>query len=393
VVRNQVQLQIETQIEQLNCLRDHYFNEIDHYEVTCIKDFEANSRFQTKMKDFMNEADELSSLFESQNVIDSPQRLIVDLENRSKAVYGDLEKEKFQNASIVFKPSKVVLTQANVGYINYQKRDFNLKDLIQMKSINLKNFVTKFNKKGFKIVRINANEFLAVGPKTGKIVCLKFNANSKILGHVDDFMPSCVGNFNLKFCKFDSELYFYLSSRSPNSNLDNSHFSLFKADLNLNINSINDILDSLSHIAVNRTGVYGLHTNKFVISMYDSTTLEREITMKFVLDDQNPLTTIFHQMEAFKSNLFLLAKEKIFILNEFTGALLKVLHVGSCRFKCMEGDCLLLHIPTELKFKVYNIKRDIVYQEKQIGERVEIVIDEPGSELALFAPDNYKIYC
>jgi hypothetical protein len=392
-VRNQVQLQIETQIEQLNCLRDQYFNEIDHYEVTCIQDFEANSGFKTKMKEFMNEADELSSLFESQNNIESPEIRIVDLENRSKAVYSDLEKEKFQNASIVFNPSKIVLTVANVGYINYQKTDTSLKALKDMKSVNFVEIFSEFNKKGVKIVKASPTEFIAIGQKSGKMAAVKFNTRSKIVWHVEDFVPSCVGNFNLKFCKFDSKIYFYLSSRHPSSKLDNTQFSLLKSDLNLEICSINDILDSLSHITANQTGVYGLHRCKLSISMYDSNTLKLKRTTDFVLDNQYSILTKFDQMEAFESNLFLLTGEKIFMINEFTGALVKVVNVGQCRFKCIDADCLLLHLLNESKFKIYNTKRDIVYQEKQISERVELVIDEPGFDLALYASDSCKIYC
>jgi hypothetical protein len=403
--RKALQVQIEVYQEKLKTIHEHFLREIDVHEANNVRHFGPGSELEDKMSEFLDQADETFNKIEMNEVIDVQNKLEV-LRSESKVMMTNLETKNCENSFIEFKPTDVALISSDIGHINYRGSDFLLKSLQDMNSIDLTKLRSYDSRYHFSwCVRLNADEFLAVFVDKGhKVLCIKFDTLANELKSIDCLGDLTAGIRIYRVCKFGSYLYFYayverkklregIYDRSPEFH----RFFLTQCDLNLNVCRQFEVKKQLLCIVANSKNLYCSQKDRQQISVYDSgaefnNTVKRVINFKW--DDSTVAKPIlFHQIEIFESSLLLYTTGRVLILNESTGAVLKVLSLSLNNFKCLENDFLLCNMRHEKKLMIYDVKNEKVCEEKPFNEVLGLVYaDECLISVALFILGEPRIY-
>jgi hypothetical protein len=396
-VRNSLQMQIEIQLEKLRTIHDHFLNEIDVYETNCVRQFDSNDHFRNKIDGFLKEADDITNKIDNSELNDVENEL-VESKDRSKIMLEELKNEQFQGLPIEFKSRNFVPTLGIVGYMIYRKSNVILKGLNEMNSVDLTRLDCYDIRNHYNCMRLTSDEFLAAYVDSDKrFGCVKFDSTGvqlKSLRHLGGLNVIQI----LKVCQSDSFLYFYGSLKKKQSMYTCRCF-LTQYTTGLLFLKQFDITDPLSCITATSTGVYCLKKDTQSISIYEpgfefQNKLKSIVSFEWI-DTALPNKPVFHQMEVLHSKIFLLTSGRLLVLNENTCAVLKVLNMSVSVFKCLEDDFLLCITTSKNKmstFKVYDIKNEMVCQEKVFSEAICPITDDTTKSISCYVKLESKIY-
>ena len=399
-LRNEVDLEAEIAIKRIQDIRDEMIKEIDTYQANCISNLEAEkiqkegfNGFIDELRSFHKEWSEYLKKYQINDVeINNVNNLVLELNQRFKKEKVNLDKFIFNKKSITFRKSETKIEKTFLG--NFEFKTIGAIDFNQFQEVKFADILNNFsNSKDFDL--FEKDKIVVAYPELSHIVVAIIDKNREITNSSQTSLEYYHGNcYQLKIKKAKDVLAVYYGS--PDYYAGKYHFALINSKLEVIKKTL--FSDPAVFLDGNDTNIYCL-TQQSCISNYKMTIFDHQLNYLRVVGQDHSMEQAFYlsnnitQLTGKNNNFFCLYSNKLDIIDESTGVLLKSILIQANKMAFDSKNNLLVLSVSSSKIYKYNL--DGVLQDEidyeNILQGIELSILE-GDKISFFNKSSKSIY-
>ena len=379
-LRNEVSLEAEVAIEKIQNVRDEMIEEINKHETISVSNLETDKSLKQKSDALVNEMrtfyKEWSEYLKNYQINDAEMtkanKLASELESKFKDAKMNLEKLISKNKSLNFRKNKLGISKGFLG--NFQDNKLETIDVYKFNVINLANILDDMD--------INYSYIDCDAFENGNIALVYDNESMRI-AIIDKnrlLQNSVKTNFKRefysKFCLKTLKESLVINLRERNDK--KIYLTLFGSNLKLikkkGVSCLYSSMDS------NELNIYCLDKLKimvFDLQLNNIQNIDQCNYLNLASFLNNSINQIFYR----DSKFYYVYSNKIDVLNESTGSLLKTIPIGGRKMKLDSNSDLLVHSTSSTKIFKYNLNGSL-------QKEIELQNVPDGLELLSFEDDR-----
>ena len=381
-LRNQVALETELVIKQLQDLSDELINDINNYEAKCIANIESDELNKEKFNNLLNEMkffhrewSEYLKKHQLQEVdIAKANEKANELEKKFLKEKVYLDRLILRNKSLSYRKSDSKIDHDFLGYLELKTViaiDIGKLQLLKLKDI-LPNFNDSLDTHDF--AAFETKKIAIVYPNTSDMISIAIIDKTQMIWKLSN-LEYGIGEPQMKLKSINGNLIFYFKY------LNKLHF-LEKLNSNLQLIQSKRIDSQILSIDANETNIYCLANsleNKILVFDHDL------VNIKSIGQYEDPEQAFYFTNEIKRvchrnNTFFILYNEKLDIINEKTGFVLKSISIDGDRITVDSNNNLLVLSVSSSNIFVYNLdgvlEDEIELENVQNG--IEFSIDNEG---------------
>ena len=362
-LRTEVNLETELAIKQIQDIRDEMIQDIDTYQTNCISNLESNKVQTQEFDDIFNEMRSFHkewSEYLKHYQINKAEMIkandqALEQHEKYKKIKIDLDKLIFNKKSMIFQKKKINIEKKFLG--NFGFKPIGAIDINQLQVIKLTDILNNMNSSLNYDFDTFQNENIAIAylDTSNRVSVAIIDKNRKVLNSTQTTLSVC-NNYHIvmKTCK-DLLVIYSLSKGNTNHCLSvmNSNLEVTKKGTNFSYQVISLFVDENNiYSLINQPGYNTIiydHQLNFLrnIGQYSNTEQPFYLT--------NQITQIAHKNNKF----YYLYPDKIEIINETTGVLIKSILVQGSKMAFDSNSNLWILSSTSSKIFSYNLDGDL----------------------------------
>ena len=357
-LKNQVILETEIAVKQIKDLSENLLSEISDYEAKCISNFETDRIKKEKFGEFIDEfeslhqewSDYLKKYRIKESETDRANNLLIEMGNRFLKEKSSLDQLIFNHKLMHYKPGTYDIGKNFLG--NLELRTIGAIDIEKFQMVNLKDVLLNFHTSNF-IHDLDAFEngkVVVVYPNTSNLISIAVIDQTRAISKSTHLSYYFV-NTQMRVKTINGFLIFYYMNNSGQHCLVlmNSNLQLIESEF---------ISYQVLSIDANANSIYCLtntSTHKIMIFDHQLTNI-RNIGQYSYPDQAFYLTNQVIRVSHKKNKFYCLYNDKLEIINETTGVVLKSIPIRGERMAFDSQENLLVLSVTSSKIFEYNLE-------------------------------------